>query len=675
MTRDETIALFKACEAKRAEALAAGKTDDEAHEAAKAHWNGWANCLIAERKHLEEAERWSTEKPGKDAADRWMMDATVNFTNVIRHRADFSGFIFPGNTQFDVAIFREEIKFCNAQFLADVSFCQTSFQAKALFNDTQFYGQVDFKIAKLTQAKFEGAHFRESVRFSRAEMGEVRFDGAIFTGKAEFYNTTMGTASFYRTVFSGDTSFLDATFSGDASFKGATFSGPARFVSAVFRGEVRFEKSIFKRRSTFRSVAFNKDVWFRDTIFTNDVSFSRAAFIGNALFENVHFGQEASFPLAKFDQFASFEKAHFLGPASFNAIRGERAFTMADATFDEVPDFIQAHFEEAPRLDNVHVTGRMIEPYPPLQTADGKKPSRRERMQWAVRRWRSWPHRAKGGVIRRILHAERDIPARYRALKRLAIQGHDSDREGEFFSGEVRMARFAGDTGDWPLPWIPFRHFFSLKAWMAMWGSVLRFWMGLAYQVFSNIGQSVARPLAWWVAAIMVAAVLYLGAQPGMAEKRADYEARGAWTATAYLLTARDAAHEGRACYVPPEPPKFRIIGRHSRTKGWLLNPLRPNLENNPKIGAISRSVRDQTSAANEAFHLALRNAFIVFDGGEQAAHRTYGCLYGVELYGGGDPVPIVPSMVTYVSAGQKLFSGVMIFLFGLALRNMLKMK
>ncbi|MFT4078760.1 hypothetical protein [Rhodomicrobium sp.] len=58
-----------------------------------------------------------------------------------------------------------------------------------------------------------------------------------------------------------------------------------------------------------------------------------------------------------------------------------------------------------------------------------------------------------------------------------------------------------------------------------------------------------------------------------------------------------------------------------------------------------------------------------------RAAHRTYGCLYGVELYGGSNPVAVVPSAVSTASAVQKLFSALMIFLFGLALRNMLKVK
>jgi hypothetical protein len=94
-----------------------------------------------------------------------------------------------------------------------------------------------------------------------------------------------------------------------------------------------------------------------------------------------------------------------------------------------------------------------------------------------------------------------------------------------------------------------------------------------------------------------------------------------------------------------------------------------------PYIGALSPSLQSGTDLANEAWHLAFRNAFIVLDGSSEAAHRSYGCLYGVELYGGSNPIAVVPSAVSTVSAAQKLFSGLMIFLFGLALRNMLKVK
>ena len=83
----------------------------------------------------------------------------------------------------------------------------------------------------------------------------------------------------------------------------------------------------------------------------------------------------------------------------------------------------------------------------------------------------------------------------------------------------------------------------------------------------------------------------------------------------------------------------------------------------------------DGADLANEAWHLAFRNAFIILDGSSEAAHRSFGCLYGVELYGGSNPLAVAPSAVSTASAIQKLFSGLTIFLFGLALRNMLKMK
>lgn len=76
-----------------------------------------------------------------------------------------------------------------------------------------------------------------------------------------------------------------------------------------------------------------------------------------------------------------------------------------------------------------------------------------------------------------------------------------------------------------------------------------------------------------------------------------------------------------------------------------------------------------------EAIELALRDGFLILYGDADTAHRVYGCLYGVELYGGSGPEAIIPQRVAFWSAMHKLYSAVMIFLFGLALRNMLKMK
>jgi hypothetical protein len=71
----------------------------------------------------------------------------------------------------------------------------------------------------------------------------------------------------------------------------------------------------------------------------------------------------------------------------------------------------------------------------------------------------------------------------------------------------------------------------------------------------------------------------------------------------------------------------------------------------------------------------AFRNAFIVLDSGGDAAHRTNGYLFSVELFGSSTPVSVVPKWVSTVSAAQKLASVLFVFMFGLAVQNMLKMK
>ena len=92
------------------------------------------------------------------------------------------------------------------------------------------------------------------------------------------------------------------------------------------------------------------------------------------------------------------------------------------------------------------------------------------------------------------------------------------------------------------------------------------------------------------------------------------------------------------------------------------------------RLTGLAAPVADSTNATYEAFRLAIRNGSIFLDGGDDSARRTYGCLYGIQSFGGA-PAPFVPGFVTDASGLQKVLSALYIFLFGLALRNMLKMK
>jgi hypothetical protein len=138
-------------------------------------------------------------------------------------------------------------------------------------------------------------------------------------------------------------------------------------------------------------------------------------------------------------------------------------FSLAATQFRVVPDFIQSHFTEAPRLDNSKIV---------LNRTNLLSQSR------------------KGGRARH----DPDLAARWRALKRLAIQGHDHAREQAFFKGELEARRWSED-----------------KPWHGV------FWLGLVYGLFSDFGRSISRPFFWWLASVAGFACFYLSQHPGIA--------------------------------------------------------------------------------------------------------------------------------------------------------------
>ncbi len=271
---------------------------------------------------------------------------------------------------------------------------------------------------------------------------------------------------------------------------------PVKFLK-IEGGHIRFDGFVFPSIARFERATFSGIARFGSAIFSGDAGFGGQTFPSDVFFNHATFKEKANFSIVKFERIAQFNGARFLGDADFNAMRGERSFSMADAIFEAVPDFIQAHFEEAPRLDNMRVAGRL------LTSGDGK-PSRQAKLH---RKLKSLSY-----TYRRITSADHNIPARWRALKRLAIEGHDTDRELDFFSGEIRSARFAGD---WPLRW---------PVWKASaWNGFLRFWAGLLYQIFSNFGRSLLRPVMFWGLLIINFAVYFLGQNEGMTARRTQH--------------------------------------------------------------------------------------------------------------------------------------------------------
>lgn len=635
MTRDETVARFLECEAKRIServaALAAGKSqnvaDEAGHAAAKKLWNDWANGLIAGREAMEADGRW------KKDAKNWRARANADFSSCVFFNKDavkeekkteakaaqeeiaasanikpvyvdavsarFDGFVFPGRVsftdaafsipaRFDDAIFANDARFERAAF-SDAQFERATFSADALFDNAAFSGG----------AKFDSAKFNGGASFDKAVLaGDASFDGVEFKRDASFNGAAFSSdAHLAGAVFSNAASFTKAAFSGYALFDSATFSGDAQFDAAAF-SDASFGGAKFLQDARFYKVAFWGYAWFGSATFSRGVEFPNAVFSGEARFDDALFEGHVRFDSAIFSGNASFDRAKLKGCSNFRAIRGKRGFSMAYATLDALPDFVQAHFDEAPRLDNLEVFAR-----PATARDKAEEP----------------------------LH---DFPARWRALKRLAIQGHDANRALEFHTREIQSERY---VSDWPLP----RNHKEASG-------VLRFYAGWIYQIFSNSGRSLFLPAAWWILTILIAAIYYLGQQPNVANNRADLYKQGYPRVGAYILAGYDAIHNDQGCYSPPSG------AQEAR-------------------GGLSKDIANETNAPWEALQLAFRNGALVLDGDSVPAHRTYGCLYGFELEN--NRAIYAPLNVSIASALQKLFSAVFIFLFGLALRNMLKVQ
>lgn len=384
-------------------------------------------------------------------------------------------------------------------------------------------------------------------------------------------------SEFTEFIFPYDVNFQNASFENLANFDDTTFNGTVQFDKATFSGVAWFSKTIFRRNASFSKTIFNEDAWFSHAEFSGDAQFSGATFKKDAWFLPTTFRECGWFSQARFRGSTQFILVYFERAVSFSAAYGESSFSLDRARFDEVPDFIQAHFSEAPRLDNVVI------PELPF-------------------RWnpfvRSKSDEANG--------------ARYRALKRLAIQAHDHKLELDFFASELKAYR----------------------------GNVLAFFRFL-YACFSNFGRSMLRPLLWLLVSGSAFAWAYLG----------EHFARAADTGRVYAVSSG-----AWLCNNLTAP--FANVAR------WLGVDLPPA---SPSLSCLAGQETDPLSAA---IGLSIRKA-LPFAGVASAEklNQIYACLYGTTSINS-RTAPVIPDVVDYLGIAQLLLSLVLIFLFLLAVRN-----
>lgn len=301
------------------------------------------------------------------------------------------------------------------------------------------------------------------------QLSSVNFSGHPFENYADFGNFLFPAyACFNEAIFNEGAAFDEANFieaadfvkvefkNGNAYFKNTPFNEPVKFWEATFEEKADFSKAIFSKEAYFGVHVFSKGAKFDDAIFKERADFKRAHF-GTSnpnLAEEEEEAGEISFFQTEFKKSADFEGAQFyVTKADFRAMQVERYFSLNKVTFHHcVPDFVQAHFQEAPLLEHLTIPLKR-----PANTTEGEK---------------------------------KELPARYRALKRLALQGHDHEREQDFFAAELLSLR---EVEDFPRG-----------------KGAERYWGGKFYEWLSDFGRSASLALAWWCFSTVFFANIYL---------------------------------------------------------------------------------------------------------------------------------------------------------------------
>lgn len=296
----------------------------------------------------------------------------------------------------------------------------------------------------------------------------------IFTDQNDF-------SSF---IFPADVDFSMAKFKHPADFNKTTFYNFVNFENCRFMSWVNFDHSVFYEPVYFTKVSFNGAASFDhiechsffhcdDSIFKKTSSFDNSKFLFSTIFNNTKFIADTSFLAARFSGYLSFTNAKFNKETKFNAISSKNVFTLENAFFKyKLPEFIQANFKEAPRLDNIEF-GQKVPPASFLNS------------------------------ITTFIHP--DIKASYQALKRLVVQAHDHENEQRFWAGELRSDRsLRTEDGGWNLRPL-----------------VSAFWWGnIAYGFFSDYGRSIVQPLG----TLLVLVILMTGLHLSVSNKPLTYE-------------------------------------------------------------------------------------------------------------------------------------------------------
>lgn len=392
-------------------------------------------------------------------------------------------------------------------------------------------GPVRARFGVRRRALFEGAVFQgrstfeDCVFFSWADFTDVRF-----AGPADFSGTIMGDARFAGSTFEDSGVFAGVAFRRDAEFGGAAFAGAAIFAKAVFEGDARFDGAAFGSILNLHGARFEKLAGFsgraalatdrnpqtidlRRTDGTDEpdrwtgalaaqdllAAFARRSFQTIDASDAV-FVRDADFSNRDILQPSSFAGARFLGDARFHGSRLHQRVNFHDARFEALDYEAQSPRarlvgERWPDVALIAVEAlRRIESKAPLRALADRLDEFRRAVD-PVRDELSERRRAALADVmtpdgRRQTDARLEaLEASFRTLKLAMEDTRARLSESRFFKMELRARRRRRDS--------------EVPAWE-------RF-ASLAYGVTADYGDSIARPLIFFLGTGLAFAFAYWG--------------------------------------------------------------------------------------------------------------------------------------------------------------------
>ncbi len=570
----------------------------------------------------EARERWNAWR--RDPANA---DVRVNFSGV--------DFRLPGNAgiSFDRFAFSDWARFDRATFGDAASFESATFGNESRFDNATFGGGATFDRATFGhRARFDRATFGDHASFSSVLFGHrVRFDGAAFGNSASFFNATLDdAASFDRATFGVGANFDSATFGFRASFDSVRFGESASFYRANFGYVASFYRATFADRAFFNSTTFGDEAIFDRTTFGDGASFHSATFRNLANFRAAQLQGSATFEGSPAGPWIAQMRMGFAATEANEAEPGTRARAYFDQQEREgfgPHAFLGIDFSDARILGPISFGRRSFERPANFTDAQFHAPpdfdgaSNLQRIDFTGarigfvlpdhKRWK--PHWTEDSAV----------PVRLRAFRKIAEDTKNHDLERDLYIEERKAERGVHRKRLRDAFWAERD---DLKQ-VALLGPLIIAWcwrraMDL-YWLFSNYGRSLLRPPFWLLATLWPLV----------------------WAFDASLTAQRRSATQSAfasASEKPAEAAKAMKRQFYAATRQLAIS------NTIPFVGPLS------IDGEVKKFLLC---------GAPPASEAAKACA------------PIAPWRYQLTLIGQNVLSALLLFFFGLALRNYFKVK